>query len=102
MANPVRKLSIDRKSATDWLACVGQTVQISVEMDNGVGNMYAHVEGDRTFVGNALVKKVTIGEDTCAVDLEMEALRDQNDTSPADEVTDDEGNDDDPEELPYE
>ena len=44
---PARKLSIDRKSATDWLACVGQTVHMTVKMENGVGNMYAHVEGEQ-------------------------------------------------------
>ena len=98
MANPVRKLSIDRKSATDWLACVGQTVQITVEMENGVGNMYAHVEGDQTFTGGALVKKVTIGEDACSVDLEMDALRNENDVSrPVDDVIEDAENDDDEE-----
>ena len=79
MAN--RKLVIDRKSATDWLACVGHQVKLSVEVENGTGNMHAHVEGDRTYVAGAVVQKVTVGTEECIVEIEMDALRDVDDVS---------------------
>ena len=93
MAN--RKLTIDRKSATDWLACVGHQVKLSVEMENGIGNMHAHLEGERVFISGAVVQKVTIGTEECVVEIDMNALRDENDVSRAvDDVIEDAENSD--------